>query len=221
MLLLADSHLQRDQGHPSSSWTKSVPHDVTGLPVHSIKSCTSSNFLRHKKLSHPSSEGFPSACKEDYLIMSQRVCTQLTVGNLYSRSLSCSLLFQVESRGSQMSSCTSLVLFNYPAIRPARLSSWCWPTHSAATWIWQHQLSSLPQELVKTCSAATPENAREAVFPGPEKLNHTGREKFRVSEGLGHCMQHSRTAIVCCLALPQLFAELALLKGWSLMVAHH
>lgn len=91
MLLLADSHLQRDQGHPSSSWTKSVPHDVTGLPVHSIKSCASSNFLRHKKLSHPSS-GFPSACKEDYLIMSQRVCTQLTVGKLYSSSLSCSLL---------------------------------------------------------------------------------------------------------------------------------
>lgn len=50
------SPLQKGQGHqstPNSSRAEPVPLDVTGLPVHSLKSCASSKSLGHKQWSQP------------------------------------------------------------------------------------------------------------------------------------------------------------------------
>lgn len=56
-------------------------------------------------------------------------------------------------------------------------------------------------------------------WQGQENTSTQVEKRLR-KEGFGHCMQHTSAAIVCCLAQPQLLAELGAGQG-SLMVTRH
>lgn len=126
------SPLQRGQGHqstPNSSRVEPLPLDVTGLPVHSLKSCASSKSLTQAAIPAPSFISLSVfSCQQQ--VPARRITkprhrepgTRLTLGThtptLYSRETAFLILLppsQVKSRDPQMAatSCTSPVLLPF------------------------------------------------------------------------------------------------------------
>lgn len=96
----------------------------------------------------------------------------------------------------------------------------CWPTPPAATWLWQHQLSSLPHELVKTCSAATPEKARE-YCQGQKNTTTQVEKRLGKVRGLDTACSTQGLPLSAAWLCPSSLQNWGLVKGLPLMVAHH